>query len=169
MITTPPVPANPFDSWQLSTFDPAEGFPLVTLLQAAIGGTVDDETSEHAEGLFAELHERGLEAWRESALILDQFLLCGGHYGMGRDAATLYLNAQPAPSMSRPALSLMNMIMAAFIGEGRAAADTVLAQPREYAHLTGAVRFLFCTAAGASGYPKDRFEGLLGQLCAGVL
>lgn len=167
-ITTPPVPPNPFSEWQLGMFDPQHGFPLVTLLQAAIGGTVDDRIAEHAEGLFAELDERGLQAWREVALMLTQFLLSSGHYGMGKAAAAQYLNAQPAPSPTTPALNLMHILMSSFIQEGRETAQRVLAARHNDSHVAGAARLLFCTAAGTAGYPAADMPRLLDELCEGV-
>lgn len=165
---TTSTPPSPFASWQIGMSDPT-GFPLVTLVQAALGGTVDDRISEHALGLFAELDERGLDAWRETAVMLVQFLLSGGHYGTGNAAATRYLNDQPAPSRDTPALNLMHILMSVFIGSGRQMTERVLAgRHHTEAEITGATRLLFCTAAGASGYPVDAMPRLLDELCAGV-
>lgn len=68
---------NPFSDWQVGRLDAAQPMPLNILVQAAIGGTVDDQITEHGENLFESLHERGPDAWRETALLLVQYTVSG--------------------------------------------------------------------------------------------
>ncbi|MEV7775910.1 hypothetical protein [Kitasatospora sp. NPDC086791] len=164
------VPDNPFAAggfMVMSAQDLAAGFPLPLLLQAAIDGTVEDRITEHAEDVFDTLDERGPAAWRKAALLLLQFLLCGGHYGVGHEAAARYLAQQPAPDERIPSTTAFHLAMAAFMATGARAADRALAAlPSEV--LAGTTRLLFITAVGSSGYPKALQHGLFKELCADV-
>ncbi|MFD9687377.1 hypothetical protein ACFWXO_16655 [Kitasatospora sp. NPDC059088] len=164
------VPDNPFAAggfMVMSAQDLAAGFPLPLLLQAAIDGTVEDRITEHAEDVFDTLDERGAAAWREAALLLVQFLLCGGYYGVGHEAAARYLAQQPAPDERIPSTTAFHLAVASFMATGARAADRVLAAlPSEV--LAGTTRLLFFTAVGSSGYPKALQRDLFKELCADV-
>lgn len=157
--------SNPFGSWQVGMLTaPGAGLPLSTLVQAAVGGTVDDEITEHADDLFAVLDGRGSAAWQECALLLTQFILSGGHYGTGPEAAERYLAQQPAPSPELPVLTTMHQLNATFIRRGSdAAKGFLLVQPEQV--VRGVARYQFCVAAGCAGYPRQHMDALRDELC----
>lgn len=159
---------SPFSSWQTGPIDPSGRIPLTVLIQGTLSGTIDDETTEHAEALFDELDDRGLDAWRETAVTLVQYLLSGGHYGEGPEASERYLAVQPAPDERAPALNLVHTAMATFLASGREAAEQLLTDTSDEATIAGATRLLFCIAAATSGYPKHGLDALRKALCGSI-
>ncbi|MFE2723941.1 hypothetical protein [Kitasatospora sp. NPDC059327] len=165
------APENPFtaDGMVFLTAEQlADGIPLPMLVQSALAGTVDDETGEHALDLFEGLAERGPAAGREAALLLAQYTLSTGYYGTGMDAAVRYYRQQPPPMAQAPALTTLHLLVSAFIATGRPGAERILDDELSDAELDGVVRYLFCIAAGMSGFPRDRQQALIEELCADV-
>ncbi|MFI8085992.1 hypothetical protein ACIF6L_35020 [Kitasatospora sp. NPDC086009] len=145
----------------------AAGIPLPMLVQSALAGTVDDEITEHAHDLFQGLVERGPAAGRQAALLLAQYVLSTGYYGTGMEAAVRYYRQQPPPMMTQaPALTTLHLLLSAFIATGRPGAERILSDDLTGAELDGLVRYLFCIAAGMSGFPRARQAELTEELCA---
>ncbi|MEV4560038.1 hypothetical protein AB0K51_24025 [Kitasatospora sp. NPDC049285] len=164
-------PENPFTGEglvYLSADQLAAGIPLPLLLQSALTGTVEDQITEHAHDLFDTLNERGPAAIREAVLLLAQYLLSGGTYGAGSEASVRYYRQQPAADLQTPALTVMHLLLATYIGTGRPGAEHFLDGDEVDAELGGVLRMLFCIAAFASGWPAARQQALTEELCAGV-
>ncbi|WP_159398762.1 hypothetical protein [Streptomyces sp. MJM8645] len=164
-------PENPFTGegmMFLTVEQLADGIPLPMLVQSALAGTVDDQITEHAHDLFEALAERGPAAGREAALLLAQYMLSTGYYGTGTEAAVRYYRQQPPPMMQAPALTTLHLLVSAFIANGRPGAERILSDDLTAAELDGVVRFLFCIAAGMSGFPRNRQQALTEELCADV-
>jgi hypothetical protein len=168
------VPPNPFGEWAVAVAAVAPGesvrvpIPLGVLVQGAITGTIDDGITEHAEHLFAALDEQGPDAWRQTALLLIQYILSGGYYQMGPDGARRYLVAQPNPDPRLPALTAMHQAVAAWIGGDQAAAAAALETAGPDA-VAGATRYLFCVAVGGeNGVRPDRYGEIISKLCGGI-
>jgi hypothetical protein len=156
---------NPFSSWQVGALPPEVGIPVSMLVQSAVAGTVDDQITEHADDLFAVLDERGEAAWQEAAALLTQFILSGGHYGSGDVAADRYLAQQPAPSPELPVLTALHGLNAVCIRTSPDAAKGFLPTQPDWI-VRGVTRYQFCVAAHCAGYPRERSEALLDELCA---
>lgn len=171
MTAIPPVPDNPFafgGAFQLPDLSAVTEMPLQFLVQSAIAGTVDDHIAEHAEQLFRILDERGPGQWRETALLLIQYIVAGGHYQMGPEGAEQYLAAMPPPDDRLPALTAMHQATGAWIRAGRGAAARALDQAAPDA-VSGAARYLFCVAVGGPrGVPQPAYQNMIDTLCAGV-
>lgn len=173
MTTTdpiPPVPENPFASWQIQqvTVGGLGDLPLPMLVQGAITGTIDDGIAEHAEHLFATLDERGPASWQETALLLIQYIIAGGHYEMGPVGAGQYLAVQPPPDDRLPSLTAMHQATGAWIRAGRGAAARVLEQAGPDA-ASGAARYLFCVAIGGDRQISPvAYNKIIDTLCAAV-
>lgn len=159
---------NPFNNWQVVRIDPDQPIPVKPLVAGALGGTVDDQSTEHGLALFEALAERGPEAWRASALLLVQYLASGSpSLGAGRDDADRYLAGQPLDDTNAPAVTLMHRAIAGAIDGGVAGVDAVLAAAAP-AQVAGAVRYLFALACLSSGYPSNRTDELMYAFCSGV-
>jgi hypothetical protein len=156
---------NPFGSWQVATLVPGVGIPVSVLAQSAVDGTVDDLITEHADYLFEVLKERGEAAWKECAALLTQFILSGGHYGTGPDAAERYLAQQPPPSRKLPVLTALHKMNALCIRTGGTAAAEGFLLVQPYDVVRGITRLQFAVAVGVAGYPQEQFDALRDELC----
>ncbi|MFJ1756547.1 hypothetical protein [Kitasatospora sp. NPDC088134] len=166
-------PENPFAGEglvYLSADQLADGIPLPMLLQSAVAGTVEDRITEHAHDLFDTLAERGPDAVREAVLLLAQYVLSGGAYGAGIEDSVRYYRQQPPPDLRAPALTILHLLLAAYIAHGRTGAEALLDDFDDVAADTGlgVLRLLFCIAVLASGWPADRQQALTEELCADV-
>ncbi|WP_331725870.1 hypothetical protein [Streptomyces sp. NBC_00470] len=161
---------HPFSLLQVGVLAPGAGIPVTTLVQAAVEGTVDDSTTEHAEALFAILDERGAAAWEECALVLTEFTLTSGRHGHGAQAAERYLAQQPAPSPELPVLTAMHGLNATFIRHtdtaknGHSAARGFLAVQPDWI-VQAVARHQFCEAAVCGGYLPEWMYELCDALC----
>lgn len=154
--------SNPFDEWQIGFLPDGAAFPVPVIVQAALSGTVDDGgITDHADGLFESLTDRGRDAWNEAALLLVQYLISAGSYGSGGDAALRYTEQIP-DGLPKPVES-MHVAVAAWILDGKEGCERTVGEFDDE-QAQGATRSLFCLAVGASGLPRERLNSLLDKI-----
>lgn len=160
-----PSPSNPFDQPQPA--HPAATSPVLALVQGAVVAAAQHDDLAAVGELFAELTRRGIEAYREAALLLVQHILAWN--GMSPDELGPDDAAEHPPNPRTPALNLMYATFWAYLrGQDSAAFSVLAAAPNE--HVESATRYLFVVARFC-GQPADddRFVRWMTTLCPLIL